>query len=515
MKLTIIGHSDRDEHCDPAPSSPSLLIAKDASAAATETLGRRKDGSCFPIEMETSEMQIGERMLTIGCIRDISERKAYAEALEHQALHDPLTGLANRQMLSARLDQAIAQARTERTEVVLMLVDLDRFRDLNDTLGRSAGDQLLREIGPRLIQGSSRAELIARFGGDEFAVIVAPGTGAADAERIAEQLRDALTEPFEFDGLTAQIGAHVGIAIYPEHARDAEMLTRRAEIAMNSAKKHRVGHEIYDAAYDEHNRERLTLVSELPEAIASSELVLHYQPKYDLHDATITGVEALVRWQHPELGLLAPGRFLPLAEKTGLMRGLTHAVLNGALSQFAHWRAQNTELRVAVNLAGANLLDAALPHHVQTLLEKWGLPASSLQLEITETIVSNDPASVADALGQLRALGVTLSLDHFGIGSSSPSFLRQLPIQELKIDRSFVLEMNTDDHNAAVVHTIIDLAHDLGMWTVAEGIETQAVSDRLASFGCDQGQGFLLGRPMPADQLIALAGNLAATDKHD
>ena len=439
-----------------------------------------------------------------GDLRELASQR------EYDALHDPLTGLANRRLLSARLDQAIAQAHRDHLELAVMLVDLDRFKELNDTLGHAAGDQLLREIHPRLVHATSGAELVARVGGDEFAVVLSPGTGVAEAERVAERIRAALQAPFFFQGLTLHVGASVGIAIFPDHASDAEALTQRADIAMYSAKKHGVGHEIYDAAHDGHSRERLVLIGELPTAIASGELVLHYQPKYNLRAGTIAGVEALVRWEHPTLGLLGPGSFLALAEQTGLMRPLTHAVLDDALSQCARWRAQGIDLRVAVNLGAPNLLDAALPRDVQTLLTKWGLPASSLQLEITETIVSNDPASIIDVLRELRALGLTLALDDFGIGSSSLSFLRRLPVQELKIDRSFIGEMDTDDHDAALVHTIIDLAHNLGMWTVAEGIETEAVRDRLAEYGCDQGQGFVLGRPMPANQITALTQKLAA-----
>jgi diguanylate cyclase (GGDEF)-like protein/PAS domain S-box-containing protein len=450
-------------------------------------------------------------------MRDVTEARRLERDLrelaaqrKHDAMHDPLTGLANRRMLSARLDEGIAQAQGDGLELALMLVDLDRFKELNDTLGHPAGDQLLRELHPRLLQASLGADLVARVGGDEFAVLLPPGTSAADAEPIAERIRGALEAPFLFQGLTLHVGASIGIAMYPDHADDAATLTQRADIAMYAAKKHGVGHEFYDASHDGHSRARLALIGELPAAISSGQLILHYQPKYDLRNGTIAGVEALVRWQHPTQGLLAPGSFLALAEQTGLMRPLTHVVLNDALAQCARWRAANIDLRVAVNLGAPNLLDDALPLDVQTLLDRWGLPASSLQLEITETIVSYDPASITGVLRQLRALGVTLSLDDFGIGSSSLSFLRRLPIQELKIDRSFILAMDTDDHDAAVVHTIIDLAHDLGMWTVAEGIETSAVRDRLVGYGCDQGQGFLLGRPMPADQLTAIVRNLGA-----
>jgi diguanylate cyclase (GGDEF)-like protein/PAS domain S-box-containing protein len=444
-------------------------------------------------------------------MRDVSdawelerELRELAATREHEAMHDPLTGLPNRRLLAAQLDQALVVAQAQGRPLTVMLIDLNRFKELNDTLGHAAGDQLLREIRPRLLDATSEAALVARIGGDEFAVILAPGCGAADAERIAERLRVSLEEPFDVQGLTLRVGASVGIAVYPDQAVDASTLLQRADIAMYSAKKHGVGHEIYDAAYDGHSRQRLALIGELPSAIASGQLVVHYQGKYDLQDGKIVGAEALVRWQHPVHGLLGPEKFVALAEHAGVMHQLTQAVLDSALCQCARWLEQGIDLRVAVNLGAPNLLDAAFPLNVKRLLDKWKVPVSSLQLEITETIVSNDRASMTDVLQRLNALGVTLSLDDFGVGSSSLSFLRHLPIRELKIDRSFITDLDTDDHNAAVVRTIIDLAHNLDIRVVAEGIETNAVRDRLADCGCDEGQGFLLGRPAPAAQLAGL-----------
>jgi diguanylate cyclase (GGDEF)-like protein/PAS domain S-box-containing protein len=452
-------------------------------------------------------------------MRDVSEARELERALqrlaakrEHEAMHDPLTGLPNRRLLSARLDQALAAAQAQGHTLTVMLIDLNRFKELNDTLGHASGDQLLREIRPRLLDASSEADLVARIGGDEFAVILAPGRGAADAERIAERLRIALEEPFDVQGLTLRVGASVGIAVYPDQADDADTLLQRADVAMYSAKKHGVGHEIYDLSHDGHSRQRLTLIGELPSAITSGQLVVHYQPKYDLREGSIVGAEALVRWQHPVHGLLGPDKFVALAEHAGVMRSLTHTVLDAALCQCARWRTDGIDMRVAVNLSPPNLLDADFPVDVKRLLDKWEVPVSLLQLEITETIVSTDRASMTDVLLQLRALGVTLSLDDFGVGSSSLSFLRHLPVQELKIDRSFIVGLDADVHNAAMVRTIIDLAHDLDMRVVAEGIETKAICDLLAGFGCDEGQGFLLGRPVPAAEFADLR---PLTREHD
>jgi diguanylate cyclase (GGDEF)-like protein/PAS domain S-box-containing protein len=441
-------------------------------------------------------------------MRDVSDAWELERALhelaakrEHEAMHDPLTGLPNRRLLSARLEQALAAAQAHGHTLAVMLIDLNRFKELNDTLGHAAGDQLLREIRPRLLEAGSGAELVARIGGDEFAIILAAGCGAADAERIAGRLHIALEQPFSVQGLTLRVGASVGIAVYPDQADSADTLLKRADVAMYSAKRHGVGHEVYDAAYDGHSRQRLALISELPSAIACGQLVVHYQPKFRLQDRAIVGAEALVRWQHPVHGLLGPDKFVALAEHAGVMRELTHAVLDTALGQCARWRAQGIDLCVAVNLSAPNLLDAGFPFEVKALLDKWELPVAFLQLEITETIVANDLASMIQVLTQLRMLGATLSLDDFGVGSSSLSFLRHLPIQEMKIDRSFIMALDTDDYNAAVVRTIIDLAHNLDMRVVAEGIETQEICDRLTGYGCDDGQGFLLGRPVPPGQL--------------
>ena len=432
------------------------------------------------------------------------ELRALAAQREHDAMHDPLTGLANRRKLFARLEETTGAARAAKSKLALLLIDLDHFKELNDTLGHHAGDRLLREIGPRL-QACAPDALVARAGGDEFAVLMPLDTTVEAAEVMATRLCAAIEEPFRFQGMTMLVRASVGIAMFPEHGRDVESLMQRADIAMYSAKSRGVGYEVYSASRDGHSRARLALIGELPEAIESGQIVVHYQPKFDLQTGTIGGAEALVRWEHPQFGLLGPGAFLPLAEQTGLMRPLTLRVLDDALGQCARWQASGLRLPVAVNLGAPNLLDLGLPVDVNALLEKWDLDPSMLQLEITETIVAADPVRVIEIMNKLGEIGIELSLDDFGTGSSSLAYLRELPVQELKIDKSFILGMDEDAEAATIVHTIVDLAHNLGLRAVGEGIETEEAYRLLAESGCDFGQGFLMGRPMPADELAALA----------
>ena len=433
------------------------------------------------------------------------ELRSLAVQREHDALHDPLTGLANRRMLFARLDETTTAARARKTKLALMLIDLDHFKELNDTLGHQAGDRLLREIGPRLEACVPEANLVARVGGDEFAVLMPLDTTVEQCEVIAERIARAIEEPFRFQGMTLLVRASVGIAMFPDHGRDVESLMQRADIAMYSAKARGVGHEVYSASRDGHSRARLALIGELPEAIESGQIVVHYQPKFNLATGTIEGAEALVRWEHPQFGLLGPGAFLPLAEQTGLMRPLTLRVLDDALAQCARWRDDGLTISVAVNLGAPNLLDLGLPQDVSALLDKYDVEPSLLHLEITETIVAADPVRVIEIMNALGALGIELSLDDFGTGSSSLAYLRELPVQELKIDKSFILGMDEDEEAATIVRTVVDLAHNLGLRAVAEGIETDEAYRLLAASGCDYGQGFLMGRPMPAAELSELA----------
>jgi diguanylate cyclase (GGDEF)-like protein len=421
--------------------------------------------------------------------------------LRHQALHDGLTDLPNRTLLYERMEDAIAEVRRGDGMAALLLIDLDRFKEVNDTLGHDHGDELLEEVAERLRGAVRRGDTLARLGGDEFAVLLCgvPDRGAVvDA---AARLQAAISLPFALRGVVAVLDASIGIALCPDHGEDVNLLVQRADVAMYEAKRAQTRIETYAADRDPYSAERLQLLGELRTAIEAGQLVLHYQPKVALGSDRVTGVEALVRWQHPRHGLLGPGEFVPLAERTGAIGDLTRWVLDTALAQCRAWRDAGRDIPVAVNLAAPNIVDAALPELVAALLARWDVPADRLECEISEHTVMADPRRALDVLERLRRQGVRLSLDDFGTGHSSLAYLKRLPLDEVKIDRSFVMGMAEDGNDAAIVRSTIDLARHLGLEVVAEGVESEAVMRDLAELSCDVAQGFFLSRPLPADQL--------------
>lgn len=427
------------------------------------------------------------------------EVRALAET-RRQATTDDLTGLANRRFLFQRMEQTLAIAKRSGSPVALLIADLDGFKELNDTLGHEAGDLLLKQIGPRMLDALSASDTLARLGGDEFAVLL-PRTDADAAVQVVERMQAALEQDFSLRGLTIQIEASVGIASFPEHAQDVETLLQRADVAMYQAKEARCGHQIYASDRDVHSRDRLSLLSGLRKAIEADELVLHYQPKTDLATGRVTGVEALLRWQHSERGLLPPSEFLPAVERTGLMRSLTLHVLERALCQAREWHDQGHRLTMAVNLSAPNLLDRRLPDDVAWLLGKTRVGPQWLQLEVTENIIMADPWRVIEVLKGLETLGVGLSLDDFGSGTSSLQYLKRLPVNELKIDKSFVLAMERSAADEVIVRCTAELGRRLGLRVVAEGVETEKSLRVLAKLGCEEAQGFYLQRPLPPEEL--------------
>ncbi len=418
---------------------------------------------------------------------------------EHQALHDALTGLPNRKLLMQRMEDAISTAPGDGRSVGLCLLDLDRFKEVNDTLGHHVGDRLL-ELAAQRIRGALRpADVVARLGGDEFAVLLDPVRDEAAAVEVAQRIRSSLTEPFHLEGLQLELEASVGVAVFPDHGADAEHLMRRADVAMYLAKEERTGVEVYVADRDRNSASRLALLGGLRTAMEGGELELHYQPKVAMGAGAVVGVEALVRWRHPTRGLVMPDEFIPLAEHSGLMGPLTAFVIDTALSQAATWRQFGLEIQIAVNVSMRDLHDPQLPSTVAALLERYDLPASSLQLELTERVLTRDADGVAETLRAMRRLGVEISLDDFGTGYSSMVLLKRLPVNEIKIDRSFVSRLGVDPEDATIVRSIIDLAHGMGMRAVAEGVETQPVWDLLDGLGCDAVQGWYVSRALDVE----------------
>jgi diguanylate cyclase (GGDEF)-like protein len=436
----------------------------------------------------------GLLLLWAGLFRIVARA---SRRLRHQATHDTLTGLSNRAELHEHGARALANAARDGSLAALMLIDLDRFKEVNDTMGHEQGDRLLVDVAERLRQLLRGDDILARLGGDEFAVLAnVPHRGAVG--EVATRLHRALALPFDVGGVAIELGASIGIALQPDHGEDVSTLLRHADVAMYEAKRSGSHIETYSTERDPYSAERLKLLGELRHALDHDELVLHFQPKVALSSGSVIGVEALVRWQHPERGLLGPHEFLGLAERTGLIGDITRWVLDAATRQCATWRRSGIELPVAVNLAAANIVDTTLPESVAHILQRWEVPGRLLECEISEDTVMGDPRRAGDVLERLRELGVRLSLDDFGTGHSSLSYLKRLPLDEVKIDRSFVIGMADDPSDAAIVRSTIDLARHLGLEVVAEGVETTEVLDVLAALQCDVAQGFLLSRPLPA-----------------
>ena len=443
-------------------------------------------------------LALGLAILWASLFRIVSRA---SRRLHRQAREDHLTGLPNRAALhAAGRDSLTPSPRPGRTGA-LLLIDLDRFKEVNDTLGHDQGDHLLCEVAQRLREVLRPTDVLARLGGDEFAILIRDLPERSATIDIAGRVEEALRRPFDLAGVAVELGASIGVALYPDHGDDLTTLLRRADVAMYEAKRSRISVCTYDRATDPYSPERLALVAELRTAIKNDELVLHFQPKIEIETGRVAGVEALVRWQHPERGLLAPIEFVPLAERTGLIGAVTRWVLDAALRQQREWMAAGLEMPVAINLSGADVLDTTLAEVIGNALVENSVPGRLLECEISEDTVLADPRRAIESLGRLRAMGVKLSLDDFGQGQSSLSYLKRLPLDEIKIDRSFVMGMGTDDSDAAIVRTTIDLGRNLGLKVVAEGVETDEAYADLAALQCDVAQGFGLSRPLPADEL--------------
>lgn len=417
----------------------------------------------------------------------------------HDSLHDALTGLPNRALLADRLGQALRTAKRSGSLTGLVQIDLDRFREINDTYGHNYGDALLAQIGPRLRAVVRNSDSVARLGGDEFGVLLSDIGDLSAATAVAGKLRQALECTFSVEGIDIDVEASAGVVVSGEHGEDATVLLQRADIAMHVAKARNLGVFAYDRDAENHSPARLALLGDLRRALERQELILHYQPKVSVSTGELVGAEALVRWQHPTRGLVFPDGFIPVAEHTGLIGPLTRCVLDMALAQARSWADAGHPIPVSVNLSARNLLDEQLPDQVAQLLAKHGVPATMLELEVTESAIMTEPVRAGRLLGRLAGLGVRLSIDDFGAGYTSLGQLTSLPVRELKIDRSFVMSMNQEVSDALIVHSVVDLGHNLGLTIVAEGVETADVLEVLSEFGCDIAQGYHIARPMAAD----------------
>jgi diguanylate cyclase (GGDEF)-like protein/PAS domain S-box-containing protein len=494
----------------PTEAAYQQMIARDEDSLRLEYRLVRRDGEVRSVEAALSLVRDAEgtQTFTIAMIQDVTERKeveaalaAQSELNQYQALHDALTGLANRSLFRDRIDQALRRARRSSGRVAVLVIDLDRFKEINDSLGHAAGDALLVELSRRLGEIVRESDTVARLGGDEFGLVL-PGPTVPDDVLIAtERVRKAIEGSVVVEGLPLSIEVSIGIALYPDHGDDVDTLLQCADVAMYKAKEEDTAFTFYDHTSIRHDTARLTLVGELRRALEQRELTLYYQPQAMLADGEVRSVEALLRWNHPARGLVLPDDFIPLAQQTGLMKPLTLYVLEEALRQSRAWQEDGLRLSIAVNLSNRNLIDVEFPTQVAELLERWNVEPALLALEITESTMLVDPARTKVVLELLSAMGIRLSIDDFGTGYSSLSYLKSVPFDEIKVDRSFVMNMDNDEDDAAIVRSTIDLGRNLGLEVVAEGVESKDILDRLYELGCTAAQGYYLSRPVPAPAL--------------
>ncbi len=423
----------------------------------------------------------------------------------HQATHDALTGLPNRALFLDRLQQATITAKRDGTLLAVLILDMDRFKDVNDTLGHYNGDRLLKQVGLRLSNVLRESDTLARIGGDEFGFILPKMAEKDDVEKVAKKIKKSLAGTFALENLAFEVQASIGVALFPEHGREADTLIQRADVAMYCAKKNKLGYALYSKDFDKHSPRRLTLMGELRQAINSDALVLEFQPKVLSETSQLQAVEALVRWNHPSHGLIQPDEFIPLAELTGLIEELTTWVFRNALRQGAIWHKKKMHFGIAVNVSALSLLNPDFPEVLNDLLTVFDFPTESLFMEITETSIMGDPERSLAVLDRIHQKGVNISIDDFGTGYSSLAYLKKLPVSELKIDKSFVMDMLTNESDATIVNATIQLGHNLGLKVVAEGVENQQTFNILKSMGCDLQQGNFISIPRSLESITTWA----------
>ncbi len=478
-----------------------VLIAGSVTSPLAElTAGAekiQKGNYSEPIELIRND-EVGILAKSLNHMReDIAKRE---KEILRLAYEDILTGLPNRAMFNDRLLQTLRLAKRTGSRFSVLMMDLDRFKVINDTLGHTVGDEVIKQVATRLKNLLRESDTVARLGGDEYGVLL-PLAGGDNTDVIVNKIVNTLEEPIVFDGQPLDVGASIGIASYPEHGEEPDLLVRRADMAMYLAKRTNIGFATYAYESDSSSQGQLSLLGELRHAIEQNELLLHYQPKIDLTLGSVSGAEALVRWQHPKRGFVPPNDFIPFAERTGYVRAVTRWVIEATLRQCKEWQAENIILPISINISTRDLLNPELPEIVKGLLQKYGVDANLVCFEITESGIMEDPNRALQTLTGLDALGVRLSIDDYGTGYSSLAYLKKLPVDEMKIDRAFVLNMTEDNDDFVIVRSTVELAHNLGLKVVAEGVETKVCLERLRELGCDHAQGYFMSKPLPPDKL--------------
>lgn len=481
------------------------FVENDFKLSSQEIVWRQKNGKTLCLQTSSNGTIENDHLIEVwGVTRDTTERRRYVDRLEYQATHDILTGLPNRthlETVTCKILQAKKSAPKNKSNLALMIVDLDGFKEINDTLGHHVGDNIIKEIGPRIKRVvTSLHATIARLGGDEFAILLPDIANARDAVIVAEKVLMAIRQEYIVDEMVIDIRASIGVSLYPDQAKDFSTLMRYADVAMYTAKKSMSGIEIYDADIDQHSPKRLLLMNELGKAIRENQLTLYYQPKISLETSEVVGVEALARWIHPTMGFISPAEFIPIAEMTDMINELTEWVLSESLRQVRKWQDDGIALKVAVNISARNLLNDNVLQIIECLLHRFSLSPSCLELEITETTIMNNADYSLSILEQMNNLGIDLSIDDFGTGYSSLAYLKRLPVKWLKIDYAFIINMLEDEQDQIIVNSTINMAHNLGLSVVAEGVESQDVLSRLSAMQCEHAQGYHIARPMPAEE---------------
>ena len=471
-----------------------------------EVRAQRKDGSVFPMELTLGEMRIDGRIKYACIMRDVTERKCAEERIHQLAHYDKLTGLPNRALFSQLLEQALAEAKYSKKQVAVLFIDLDRFKLINDSLSHDSGDMVLKQVARRLTEAQLKRNTIARFGGDEFVVLMRDCEIPTDAAEAAQRMLTAIAQPLLLEGQEYNLTASIGISAFPSDGENPQTILKNADIAMYRAKEHgKNNYQFYSSQMNLHSFERLVLERFLRHALDQDEFRVYYQPKVDLVSGCITGMEALLRWIHPAMGMISPTKFIPLAEETGLIVPIGAWVLKAACAQNKIWAEQGLPpLRVAVNLSARQFAQDDLHATILNVLEETGLAPELLELEITESVTMDNPEHAAALLRKLKALGIGLAIDDFGTGYSSLSYLKRFPIDNVKIDRSFIKDIPHDEDDVAITQAVIAMAHSLGLKVIAEGVESEEHVTFLRDHGCEQAQGYLFGAPMSAEEFTNL-----------